>query len=141
MKKVLLLICLSLPMFAFADTPKGEKLTKMLWGDIQAHLIGKIAHYTSRVFQGANPEAIITTRAQYLQVLSEFPPMADVQLLNMQTTQGENVITVTYLATITFVDTSTLPTSQMFIDVWKKLDDDWKLVSDAMVPSLISPSA
>jgi hypothetical protein len=132
MKKYLLLIGLMVPMLAFADTSKGETLTNMLWKDIQARSVKKIAHYTSKQFQAENTSTIFT-RTEFLQSLEGLGPIDHYQLLNIQTTQGENVITVTYLVLLFSppVNDITLQTSRQIIDVWKKQDDQWKWVSEA----------
>ena len=139
MKKYLLLICLLLPMLAFADTPRGEKLTNMLWRDIQTKRIKKIGHYTSKQFQGANPDQILK-RSQELQALKEIPTIDHFQLSEVETTQGENVITVTYLIVINFVPINgnpVLPSSRRIIDVWKKDGHKWKWASEATATLLI----
>jgi hypothetical protein len=138
MKKYLLLICLALPMLGFADTSMGEKLTFMLWKDIQAKHIKKISHYTSKHFQAANP-TLILTRSQFLQGIKDLLPVDNYQLLNVQTTQGEDVITVTYLVSTFSVPVDSLPSiqsSKTVLDVWKKVNDKWKLVSEAVFPCL-----
>jgi hypothetical protein len=134
MKKYLLLICLLLPMLAFADIPKGEKLTKMLWRDIKAKHINKIAHYTSELFQAADADKIFNRR-QMLFNLKTFSPIDHYQILNLETTQGEKVITVIYLVTIFLVPVNDVnfQTSREVIDVWKKQDGKWTWASEGYI--------
>jgi hypothetical protein len=136
MKKYLLLICLSLPMLAFADTPRGEKLTHMLWKDIQAKRVKKIAHYTSKGFVALSSGGILT-RTQYLDDIKE-ALIPKYKLSGLQVTQGKNVIIVTYIVCLSgdiekaAVVIAKEQASQM-IDVWKKVDNEWKLTAEGSV--------
>jgi hypothetical protein len=138
MKKYFLLICLALPLFAFAGTPKGEQLTNMLWKDIQAKRVEKIAHYTSEKFQVVSAGGILT-RTQYLDGIKK-NKLPKIHLSGIQVTKGENVIVVTYLVCLS----GDLGNGQIvlggqqeqIIDVWKKVNHEWKLTAEGVVLSL-----
>jgi hypothetical protein len=134
MKKYLLLICLALPIFAFADSSRGERLVKMLWKDIQAKRIKKIAHYTSDQFQLVNQEGI-RTRTQFLKSLQN-TPLSQYSLLNVQVTEGEKVIIVTYQVLLgggADVIKQLQKLNPTYIDVWKKHNHEWKLTAEAAI--------
>ena len=134
MRKYLLLIFLLLPLLAFADTPKGEKLTIMLWNNIKVGNVERINHFTSQYFQAAGFDETIS-RGDWLQVFERFKENPiDPTLSDIKATQGENAITVTYRISYTIGGDVQLNIREALIDVWKKFDGKWKLVSEGIFP-------
>ena len=137
MIKRLLLIFLLLPIVAFADTPRGEKLLERLWKDMQEGQVKKIARYTSDEFQGAWHHGF-TTKKQMLHFLKHYK-ISNYRLSDVQTTQGKNIITVTYRAWVsaTFEENTPKLPEEGFrswrLAVWKKVGDKWKWVADAKI--------
>ncbi len=129
LKKVLLMLML-LPVLSFADTPRGEKLVKTLWKDIKERNVAKIKEYTSKEFQAQTFDATFNRYEEL--TLIQNSNIETYTFSDIQATQGENSIVVTYALEITENTTDGQETvSGPLISVWKKTDDEWKWVAQA----------
>jgi hypothetical protein len=129
LKKVLCVLML-LPVLSFADTPRGEKLVENLWKDIKEGNIEKIKEYTSKEFQATDQNSTYN-RSEELDVIKTLE-IHWYELSNIRTTQGENVIVVTYsLNALAGPDVNEVNINGPLLSMWKKLDNEWKWVAHA----------
>lgn len=126
MIKKFLFILMFLPTLAFADMSTGEKLVYRLWKDMKEGHIKKIKEYTSKNFQSLD-EAGRYNRCQELQRIKNMS-INTYTLTDMTVTKGENIIVVTYIASVATQPEG--PESQtQRLEVWKKIDGEWKWVA------------
>jgi hypothetical protein len=149
MLRKFLFILMLLPVLGLADIPLGEKLVQRLWRDMKARKVEKIKEYTSEEFQalglGVSNLAIGgglgggLNRFQELDLI-ENSNIISYKLSNLTSTQGVNLIVVTYIADVVEMSHQLLPVESTAprVTVWKKFEDGWKWIAQA---DLLAPGS
>lgn len=140
MIKYVVTMLLILPMLAFADSSRGEKLLVRLWQDMQEGSVDKIAGYTSKQFHGDCPFNKLNSYRMLL--FLEHLKIYYYKLSDIRVTEGEKVITVTYhvemcarmkgmCAEPARCRDGLLCSDRL--DVWKKIDGKWLWAAEAVL--------
>jgi hypothetical protein len=135
MLKKLLFIFLFLPLFAFADTSKGEKLLNRLWKDMKEGNVKAIKKYTSPKFQAVHYDGA-RNRCQELQLIANLH-MQFYSLSDIKITKEHNVYIISYFAEVDeLINGQPVSRTTPRLTIFEKVDDHWKWVAHA---SLVQP--
>lgn len=139
MFKKLLFIALLLPTIVFAHSyrEKGIELTRTLWRDLKTNNVSHAKKYVSYKYQALEPGG----HSNRSQLLAEIKgaDLASYSLSDFIVTKSENLLVVTYTATIleTFQG-HTISGTAPRMTIWQNDNDHWKLIGH---DSLAQPPA
>lgn len=132
MLKKILFAFLFLPIFAFADGSRGEKLLNHLWNDMKEGNVEKIKKYTSEDFQSVHFDGA-RDREQELVLIANLHMQA-YSLTNVKITKERNLLIISYYAEVQTSINKTpylefSPTPRLTI--FEKINGKWKWVAHA----------
>lgn len=127
MLRKMFLVLMFLPILSFAETSLGERLVRGLWSDVNKQYFHKIKENTSQEFQSI-VEGKVCNRFKELDLLKHLDGKYKC-ISDVQATQGENLIVVTYTMVFFPKETQEEPQPVQCFSVWKKLEGNWKWVA------------
>jgi hypothetical protein len=136
MLRKFLLIILFLPVFAFADGSKGEKLLNHLWKDMKEGNVRSIKKYTSPEFQSVHYDGA-RDRSEELQLIANLH-LQSYSLTSIKITEERNVLIITYLAQVQeMINGQPVASTSPRLSAFEKVKGKWKWIAHA---SLSTPS-
>lgn len=136
MLRKFLFIFLFIPLFAFADSSKGEHLLNRLWKDMKEGNVKAIKKYTTQKFQSVHFDGA-RDRSGELNLIANLHLQSYV-LSNIKVTEEHNVIIITYLAQVQeLINGAPVSTTAPRLTIFQKIKGDWKWISHA---SLVIPT-
>jgi hypothetical protein len=135
MLKKFLFVLLFLPIFAFADCSKGEKLLNHLWKDMKEGNVKAIKKYTSPKFQSVHWFGA-EDRCGELKLIANLN-IQSYALTDVKIKEEHNVIIITYFATVQeTVGGGPVSIKAPRLTIFEKVDGKWKWIAHA---SLVTP--
>lgn len=132
MLKKFFFFVLFLPIFAFADAPKEQRLLNRLWNDMKEGHVKAIKKYTCEDFQSLHFDGA-RNRCQELYLISNLH-MQSYSLTNVVVTKGHNLLIFSYIATVQeLIGGQPIVGSAPRLTIFEKVDGKWKWVSHASV--------